>query len=128
MTQKDIINSLLKQADKDYQIAVELYASRKYNYCLFFGQLVLEKLLKALIVKKNNRLYPPIHSLTKLAEEIKLNLSEEQIADLKEITSYNIEARYDDIKLSFYKKATKEYTRKWFSKIKKYYLWLKNQF
>jgi hypothetical protein len=90
--------------------------------------LVLEKLLKALIVKKNNKLYSPIHSLTKLAEQIKIKLSEEQIIDFKEISSYNIEARYDDIKFSFYKKASKEYTEKWFNKIKKYYLWLKNQF
>ncbi|PIQ69852.1 DNA-binding protein, partial [Candidatus Shapirobacteria bacterium CG11_big_fil_rev_8_21_14_0_20_40_12] len=53
-----------------------------------------------------------------MASEAGIELTEEQKQDFKEITSYNIEARYDDIKLSFYKKATKEYALKWAKKCK----------
>ncbi len=46
---------------------------------------------------------------------------------LKEITTFNIRARYDNIKLEFYKKATREYTEKWFSTAKEGYQWLKEK-
>jgi len=91
----------------------------------FFFQLVLEKILKSIVVKKRGENPSLTHDLVKLSSEAEINLTEEQKRDFKEITSYNIEARYDDIKLSFYKKATKEYAKKWAIKCKEYYLWLK---
>ena len=48
-----------------------------------------------------------------MAELAEFPINKKVLEQLREITSYNIEARYDDYKLSFYKKATKEYTSKW---------------
>ena len=128
MTEQKLVDNLLSQAEKDFQTAEALFANKSYTYTLFFGQLTLEKILKALIVKKKNIIYPPLHSLAKLAQIAGINLSKSQRAELEEITSYNIKARYDDIKLSFYKKATPAYSTKWLNKIKEWQIWLKSQF
>lgn len=100
-------------AQEELSLAHELYASKRYSYSLFFCQLALEKLLKALIVKKQN-IYPlPIHKLARLAKIAEIELSEKQTADLNEITTFNIEARYDILKEQLYKKADSAFTGKY---------------
>lgn len=128
MTDKDLINSLLKQVKDDYETAKDLLEDKHYVQCLFFGHLVLEKLLKALVIKKTKKLYPPIHDLDKLAKKTGINLDMSQKEDFKEINLYNVQARYDNIKLAFYKKANPAYTEKWFNKIRGYVKWFRDQF
>lgn len=50
------------------------------HYCLFFGLMSLEKLIKALVVIATHSTPPRIHDLIKLAERASLSLD----ADLKE--------------------------------------------
>lgn len=128
MTSQKLTEALLLQAERDFQTASDLYKKDNYTYALFFGQLAIEKIIKALIVKKKNQIYPPIHSLRKLSNLAGLELNLNQKKDFDEITKFNIEARYDDVKFSFYKRADKIYTSIWFIKIKKYKIWLENQF
>jgi len=125
MAAEGMIDFWRNSAEVDLKVAEDNLKLGHYNWALFFFQLVLEKILKSLVVKRKNRNPLPTHDLVKLASEAEINLSKEQKQDFKEITSYNIEARYDDIKLSFYKKATKKYAEKWEKKCKEYYLWLK---
>ncbi len=54
-----------------------------------------------------------------IAEDCKLILTEKQMNDLREMTTFHIEARYDVIKDKLYKKATKEFTLKYFKITKK---------
>jgi len=112
-----IIDSWLDGSEKDFEIAKRLFKSKDYSYALFFCHLSLEKLLKALIIKKKNELPPPIHLLVRLANLSGIKFSKEQLDDLAEITAFNIKARYDDYKLKFYKKATRSYTAKYFKKV-----------
>jgi hypothetical protein len=44
---------------------------------------------------------------------------------LSEVTEFNINARYEDFKMEFYKICTKEYTKKWIDQIKTYRQWIK---
>lgn len=125
MTAKDLVEFWRKSAESDLKVAEDNIKLGHYHWALFFFQLVLEKILKSLVVKRKKENPLPTHDLVKLASGAKIDLSEEQKQDFKEITSYNIEARYDDIKLSFYKKATKTYAQKWAQRCKEYYLWLK---
>ena len=124
MTADDLVRFWRKSAGEDLRVAEDNLKLCHNNWSLFFFQLVLEKTLKSLIVKRKDKSPLPIHDLVKLATEAGIELSLEQKEDFKEITSFNIEARYDDIKLSFYKKATKEYTKIWSKKCQEYYLWL----
>ena len=74
--------------------------------------LALEKIIKAKIISQNKEIIYT-HNLVRLMKLTNIPLSKELEDELTEITTYNIEARYDDYKLSFYKKATKKYTGKW---------------
>jgi len=92
--------------------------------CFNYRHLVIEKLLKAYYVKNIGTSVPPAHDLTKIAEKAKLILSENQKNFLDEVTTFNIKARYPDYKNRFYRKATKEFTRIYVTKIKEFRQWL----
>lgn len=128
MTAKDLVKSLREQAENDFSTSRELFGHKRYTYALFFGHLTLEKILKSLIVLRTSDVYPPIHILRKLAGIAGISLTPIQEKDFDEITSFNIEARYDNEKMSFHKKATGEFTGIWMDKIKEYKIWLENHF
>lgn len=92
---------------------------------LFIGHLMIEKLLKALYVKINNDYPPFIHNLLRLAEKCDLKLTEDQKLFLVTVTAFNINARYDDYKMSFQQKCTPEYTVTWIENLKTNRQWIK---
>lgn len=55
------------------------------TYCLFLGQMVIEKLLKALYAKNNKGApyAPKTHDLLYLSEKLNIELTEEQINKIK---------------------------------------------
>lgn len=114
--------------DKNWKTAQSLFRLKHYDMCLFCCHLTLEKYLKALAMSINNDNPPPIHDLNRLAEIAGLNLTAEQEKQLNEISTFNIQARYDDIKLSFYKKATAHFTAQYFNVTHQLLIWLKKQF
>ncbi len=114
-------------AKDDLKTAKILFASKRHHHCLFFCHLFVEKIIKVLVVKKTKQQAPYGHNLVRLAELSGIKFSEEQLDLLAEITSFNIEARYNDYRRRFFKKATKEYTEKYFRKAKDIYLWLKRK-
>ena len=104
-----------------------LMNSQKYDWCLFIGHLVIEKVLKAFYVRDTQKTPPWVHNLARLAESTKLSLTEEQLTFLADINDFNIETRYPDYKFSFYKTCTREFSEEQLSKIKEMYLWLLSQ-
>ena len=130
MTEKDLdIASIksywIKEADEALIVAEHLIEKEDYSYSLFFGHLALEKMLKAIYVDNNNDHAPPIHNLQRLAKLAKLALDEDKKGKLLKITSFNIESRYPDIKRSFRKKCTKDFTQGQMEIIKEIFQWLK---
>lgn len=105
-----------------------LYKFGHYHWSLFIGHLVIEKLLKAVFVKKLDK--DPIfsHDLLRIAEKIGIELTEDQKDNLDTITTFNISARYEDYKRDFFKKCSKEYTTKWITIIKELRKWLKENY
>jgi HEPN domain-containing protein len=67
---------------------------------LCFGTHLSEKLLKAVYVNKFEIHAPFTHNLYRLAEQIELELTDEYSDWLDEITSFNLNVRYDDYKKS----------------------------
>lgn len=128
MTPTDIAEFWKKTADDDWDTANVLVTAQKYHHALFFCHLALEKLLKGLVYAKKNSHPLPIHDLVKLAHQTGIPVSDKQEEQLKEITSWNIKARYDDYKLAFYRKATKDFTTTWMQIVQDLFLWLKNQY
>ncbi len=115
----------IKEAEEALTVAEHLSEKGDYSYALFFGHLAVEKILKALYVGNKKQHAPPTHNLQRLAREAGLSLDEEKSQTLLLITSFNIEARYPDIKRSFRKKCTKEFTLEQMQVIRETFQWLK---
>ena len=118
----------LNSADRDYETMKIMFENKRNTWCLFLGHLVIEELLKGLYAKNNkeNPYTIKSHNLLALAEKCDLELTDEQLERLQIITQFNISARYDDYKESFYQKCTDEYTAKQVKNIEEVYVWLKN--
>lgn len=104
----------------------DLYETKNFHWSLFMGHLVIEKLLKAYYAKKVGGFPPMLHDLRRLAELGKLTLEQEQIIHLDTITRFNINARYDDYKQSFFKLCDEKFTKKWITNIVLTRSWIKN--
>jgi len=122
---EDLIKHWLYSSEDDFETMNVMYNSKRYNWSLFIGHLMIEKLLKAYFVKVNSAYPPYSHNLLRLAEKSQLKLTDEILEQLVTITAFNINARYDDYKLSFKNQCTKEFTDFWFKKIMELRLWLK---
>ena len=119
------VNFWIVGADDDFDTMMAMYNTKRYNWSLFLGHLMIEKLLKAYYIK-TQKIYPQkTHNLFKLAKDCKLELNDEKILHLTTLTAFNINARYDDYKRSFHKKCTPEFTEKWIVIIKELRLWIK---
>ncbi|MDI6782404.1 MAG: HEPN domain-containing protein [bacterium] len=67
-----------------------------YDVCLILCQQAVEKMLKALYIKKTgDESSPRIHSLRKLVEET--NMSDKALTLVGEIDSYYLALRYPDV-------------------------------
>lgn len=108
-------------ADDAWDTAEKLFNVKKYHYSLFFSHLALEKVIKAIYIKSKNEAAPIGHNLVILCKQAGITLDESSKASLREISKFNISARYDDYKLQFYKKATKVFTQRWIKKIETLY-------
>lgn len=127
MDKKRAIKYWLKSSKNDWQVAEHLFENKDYSYALFFGHLTVEKILKALYVDRCAAVPPFTHSLNLLAEKTSLELTDEQKKLLETITDFNIEARYPGDKFTFWKRCTKEYAKKYLSKIEEIKEWLLNR-
>lgn len=111
MKQKEIIIYWIETSKLDLENFIWLYQYKRYYPCLFFGHLLIEKALKALVIAHAKKLPPYTHDLLKLIELSKVSIfSMKEKRLIKIIGKYNIEARYPEYKKELYNKATKEYT------------------
>lgn len=120
-----LISYWIQSSDDDFDTMIAMYENKRHNWALFIGHLMIEKLLKALYVKINEKYPPFIHNLLRLAEMCRLELTEDQKLFLVTVTAFNINTRYDDYKMSFHKKCTPEYTATWVENIKMSRQWIR---
>ncbi|MDA1079970.1 MAG: HEPN domain-containing protein [bacterium] len=123
MTQEAAVQFWLVSAARNHVVANSNFSSKHYDWALFFWHLVIEKSLKAIISQIGET---PIatHNLLKLAKQAQLELPENYKEHFREITGFNLEARYDDYKFSFYKKATRNFAIEWIAICEEVYQWL----
>ncbi|MBI2444270.1 MAG: HEPN domain-containing protein [Candidatus Magasanikbacteria bacterium] len=127
-TTAEIVAFWLRSGERNWQIARDLFKLKRYDACLFFCHLALEKLLKGLVVRATKEPAPYIHDLAKLATLTKLQPTTEQTQHLRTIATFNVAARYDNIKLAFYKKCTHPFTARYLDITKQLILWLKGHY
>lgn len=121
----NLIKYWIDSSDDDFETMVAMFDSKRYSWSLFVGHLMIEKLLKAYYVKVKSGYPPFIHNLLRLAEKAGLKLTDDKKEQLVTVTAFNINARYDDFKLSFKKQCTLEFTTDWIAKLKDLRLWIK---
>lgn len=112
-----VIAYWLETANHDYDTMKVLYDNARYSDALFFGHVVLEKVLKSLVVKKTNKHAPHTHDLTRLQSLSKVSLTEDELDLLDKVNDFNIRARYPERKLEFYRLCTKEFTGRYITRI-----------
>ncbi len=125
INKEKIVLHWIETSDSDFNTMTTLYNSKSYSWALFLGHISVEKLLKAFYVNKFGKHAPFTHNLYRLAEQSEIQLSDEYSDWLDEITSFNLNARYDDFKKEFYSLCTETYTKEWIEKIKTLRLWIK---
>ena len=122
-----IVNHWKESSDKDYQTMKHLSKSGDFNWALFLGHLVIEKLIKALYVKQKHSHAIYGHDLLRLISKLDIELSEEQKDWFDRLTTFNLNARYDSYKQEFYRLCTKEFAEEWIQIIDTLREWLKKQ-
>lgn len=120
-----IVRYLIDTSDEDFQTMLSLFDSKSYGWSLFLGHISIEKLLKAYYARKYKKHAPFTHNLYRLAELNEFELTDELSDMLDKITSFNLNARYDDYKREFYSSCTVEFTEAWIEKIKTIRTWIK---
>jgi len=106
-------------ADYDLDTARSLLQAGKYPYALFFGHLSLEKILKALFVKQNQKHAPYTHSLPLIASKLRLKLPQKTAKKLARFMEFYFEARYPEEQREFYRSARGNLRSKTWRKWKK---------
>jgi HEPN domain-containing protein len=101
MEKSEIIKYWLHSSDIDYKAMESLFDGGHYVWALFLAHLVIEKSLKAYYTENVDMNVPRIHDLLKIAQNGNLQLTEEQMDFLDEVTTFNIKTRYPDYKNRF---------------------------
>ena len=119
MTKQQHITYWISSSEHDLLAMDSLFTSGHYAWSLFIGHLVIEKILKARWLLDHDEPVPPkTHSLDKLAKETGLQLDESTMTWLVQANDFNLETRYPDYRMEFYKKATREFAETNISRIK----------
>ena len=83
-------------AENDIETAAILISSGKYIEGMFFCHLSIEKIIKALVVKQIENIPFRSHDLFYLADQAKLELTEEQSDFMQILMKYQLEGRYPE--------------------------------
>lgn len=96
MDLKKQIDYWTKGAEDDLLIADLLIRERKILHGLFFCHLVIEKAIKAHVVKTTREVAPRSHNLIYLSEKADLEFDEETGIFLGILMKYQLQGRYPD--------------------------------
>ncbi|HLP57808.1 MAG TPA: HEPN domain-containing protein [Candidatus Deferrimicrobium sp.] len=127
MDVKTQVEYWIKSAEHDMDTAESLIKEKKFDWALFMGHLVLEKILKAIFVERKKVFPPKTHNLILLLKEIDIQCSDEELDFFEEVNTFNISTRYPDEQFNFYKLCTEEFSLPRFKEIKEKYQWLKEK-
>ena len=78
MDHKKVAAYWRQTAKKDREVMDSLFRSKHYTHALFFGHLVLEKLLKAVVVERTKSQSPYTHDLVRLAEKAFMKIGDSE--------------------------------------------------
>lgn len=96
------------------------FQANHFAQSLFWAHLALEKLTKALWIKKNEGNTPPfVHNLLRLITQTNEYFSEDQLQFINEMNVFQIKGRYPDYAEGLEKTITKEICEEYLTETKK---------
>lgn len=127
LTRKQHVDYWLHGASENIKDMRAAIKSKRRAMAMFCGHLAIEKMLKGLCAVRDFEVWRD-HKLLNLTDNAGLTdlLTDEQLEELAIITSFNIEARYDDIKKRFNDTCTPSYVAEWSKKIITWHRYLKS--
>lgn len=128
MGKKEQIKYWKESATESWESALYLAKGKYYSLSLFAMHLTLEKLFKALWVKKSIEDDPPFtHDLQRLCEELQLDITATDFDYLAIINGWNIRGRYPDYTKRLYQKTTPAYMKDQIAGVQKLKEWLEEK-
>ena len=125
MTKEQHIDYWINTAEEDWTTVGALFAMDRYLHCLNWAHLTLEKLAKAIWVKKNNDNVPPEkQSITSLLEASGVELDSEMLQFLTSFNEFQLSNQCPDFMNYVYKACTKDFTSNELSKVAKVRMFL----
>ena len=97
MTNEQSVEHWRKGAQDALEAAELLLQGKKHALALFHCHLAAEKALKAAYIQQKDARPPHSHDLLEIALSLSYPWSEDIQKQLRELSTYAIEARYDDI-------------------------------
>ena len=106
------IQEWLEISEYDLETARAMLNTGRYVYVVFMCQQSLEKILKAIYVKKKNELPPRTHNLLYLIEALDIKMSKENVLLLSHLNQFYLESRYPGERAQLAKEMNKERSEK----------------
>ncbi len=118
------INYWMSNAKNDIKTAELLIKENKILHGLFFCHLVIEKAIKACVVKTTDDIAPLSHNLIFLSEKANIRFKNEQEIFLGILMKYQLEGRYPDYNPSI---PNSEISLQYLEQTNELLQWIENQ-
>jgi HEPN domain-containing protein len=120
----DISRQWAERAQYDLDTADAMFKAGRYLYVLFCCQQAIEKMLKAVIVQRSNKLPPRIHQLARLVQIAKLTIDDKQMDLVREVSNYYLPSRYPEEAADLSADVTEEDARRVLVQSREFVKWL----
>jgi HEPN domain-containing protein len=128
MTNREYIEDLIAQAEDDFGASGALAIAGYLGQSLFYMHLSLEKLCKALWIRKNDSMkYPYVHNLIKLLTDLDVSLTQDQKIFYSDMNRFQAKGRYPDTLHEIEETVTPDIFEKYSETAKKEIQWLTEQ-
>jgi len=120
----DYVTYWKEGSERDFTAMGHLFESGDYQWALFLGHLVIEKLLKACYVKQVGSRVPRTHNLGRIATEAGLSVEGEMRQAFDRLTTFNLEVRYPSLEGEFLNEVTRDYAAEQLATVREIRQWL----
>lgn len=107
MTKAEHIEYWIDLAERDWQVAQNMFSTKDYVWCLFLAHITIEKLCKAVWVQDNVDNIPPrTHNIIRLLDATTFQRTPAQTVLAATLNNFQLESRYPGDTAAVYKAAT----------------------
>ncbi len=101
------IQEWIEISEYDLRTAEAMLTEGRYLYVAFMCQQAVEKILKALYVKKKNEFPPRTHNLLYLVDILGIDIQDKELSLLSQLNQFYLESRYPGERIQLAKEVDK---------------------